>query len=306
MATNEDGGPLARRRSYSGSAGGASLEGHTAPLFPDSQQAQQAQQPQPQQQQQESIVVDVDGPSGEGGAGHAQPVWTGRASACGGAVDHSPIGVVGTSGAHALAAGPGPPVQAAPASPINMGTTVLGPSAPLAPGAGMPGAVVVAVGRGGGPNPNNHDYNNNGAVQNLNKGPTKAPGAPAPYLSDYATMSPDQGAGTAAGDATAELRATGAGADANKAAAAAGRANGGNGRRPSHHQHQQNIPPNGALGGLYGPGLFRHDSYPPPLDSSKADMAALGGGARGPPIAKFSDLRFVQQIGEGGFGRVSD
>ncbi|KAG2453337.1 hypothetical protein HYH02_001561 [Chlamydomonas schloesseri] len=318
---SEDGGGLPRRRSFSGSAGGASLDqqqGHTAPLFPDSQQQQQ-QLPmqQPQQPQQESIVVlDVEGPGVEGAPGpHAQPLWAGRAST-GPTVEHSPIGAAGTSGATALAVGPGPPLQVAPASPINMGATGLVPPAPLAPGAGVPGAVVVAMGRGDGGNQNEHynnNHNNKGGAHNLNKGPAKAPGAPAPYLSDYVTVSPEQangsGSGAAAGDATAELRANAAAADANKVAAAAeaavaaagGRGIGGNGRRPSHHQ---NIPPNGALGGLYGPGLFRHDSYPPPLDSSKADMAALGGGARGPPIAKFSDLRFVQQIGEGGFGRV--
>ncbi|GFR43810.1 hypothetical protein Agub_g4935, partial [Astrephomene gubernaculifera] len=80
-------------------------------------------------------------------------------------------------------------------------------------------------------------------------------------------------------------------------AAAAGGA-----RRPIHHHHHPHIPPNGALGGLYGPGLFRHESYPPPFDTARLELAR--GAAHGPPEARFEDLRFVQQIGEGGFGRV--
>ncbi|GIL76929.1 hypothetical protein Vretimale_8607 [Volvox reticuliferus] len=119
-------------------------------------------------------------------------------------------------------------------------------------------------------------------------------------LSDYAISSPDQGA-----DATAELRALGAndpqkqlqagglvaaGGSPGPAAPAGGI---GGARRPS-----------GANGGLYGPPLFRHDSYPPQAEPSRADVSARTASSRGPLIARFEDLRFVQQIGEGGFGRV--
>ncbi|GLC37193.1 hypothetical protein PLESTB_000990000 [Pleodorina starrii] len=131
-------------------------------------------------------------------------------------------------------------------------------------------------------------------------GPVNSPGHNGLRLSDYATSPPEQGA-----DATAELRALAAN-DPHKVqvqggtpmAAAAGAIGGG--RRPSHP-----IPPNGALGGLYGPGLFRHDSYPPPMDAARvAEMSGRTTSSRGPPVARFEDLRFVQQIGEGGFGRV--
>lgn len=76
------------------------------------------------------------------------------------------------------------------------------------------------------------------------------------------------------------------------------------------HNNNQRVPPNGLLGGLYAPGLFRHESFPPGADAKAGPRAARERSMTvpclpaGPPVARFDDLRFVQQIGQGGFGKV--
>ena len=81
---------------------------------------------------------------------------------------------------------------------------------------------------------------------------------------------------------------------------------------PHAQQHQRVIPACGVLGGVFAPGLFRHDSFPP-QDQRVAEKPALPAKKRslpaspclqGPASANFDELRFLQLVGEGGFGKV--
>ncbi len=74
--------------------------------------------------------------------------------------------------------------------------------------------------------------------------------------------------------------------------------------RPSQQGAQHQVPPNAAATGQQGPALFRLSSYPPSLEASKAVGSRSASGTV-VQQAKFEELSFAQQIGEGGFGRVS-
>lgn len=73
--------------------------------------------------------------------------------------------------------------------------------------------------------------------------------------------------------------------------------------RPNQPGARHQVPPNAAATGQQGPSLFRLSSYPPSLEASKAAGSRSSSGTV-VQQAKFEELSFLQQIGEGGFGRV--